>query len=341
MFSNTAFAHFSLSDLEGTYFMRADRVLGCFQVDRSVIETFDADSADHIRNEIAQDNEMEHVLAQFDFLRSANEIKMEKFQEDLTQSSSISGRSSDGGSGRYRQRIVPLNITSSTVRPPSGATTLSELLVHEASDDVTKAMEEDITLEDKALQEEEEEIEIQLRSEPDERGVRQTEQVAEYKEDDDNMSSITSPSQMHVHVDSIHQDRFTPTPATCALNQSNLLVDHSNSSSRVNSTRTKELSSSSSSSHEDVPQVVASQSLRLEQMSHSQGSITSASSTLTPLQMQPVSFPSLQLPAPPATLFITPPFSSQLTEIDNNREQLWTDVDELTDDESELDGRWL
>jgi hypothetical protein len=116
-FSKSAFGHLSLADIDGDYFLRADRILGIFRFDQSIIEeTYTINSADHIRNEINQDMKLEASLHnKNNLIKMSNKSRMGSFRRDEVHAESVmmpSTTISRVSRGSRSKRISPMYITS-------------------------------------------------------------------------------------------------------------------------------------------------------------------------------------------------------------------------------------
>jgi hypothetical protein len=120
--SKTAFGRFSLADLDGSYLLRRDRVLGAFRIDTSVVETFDDNSAEHLRTEIALDSQVGDSLSKsYRIRKSKNKRRIVSFFQDLAQAEILNQERGGSETSRPNIRriinlssILPFNISGSS-----------------------------------------------------------------------------------------------------------------------------------------------------------------------------------------------------------------------------------
>jgi len=118
--SKTAFGRFSLADLDGSYLLRPDRVLGALRIDARVVETFDDNSAEHLRTEIALDCAVGDILSKHHRIRKQkNKSRVDSFFQDLAQAEFLNQER--GGSDTSRSiirrsmnSILPFNVSGSS-----------------------------------------------------------------------------------------------------------------------------------------------------------------------------------------------------------------------------------
>jgi hypothetical protein len=76
MVTKTTFSTFSLSHPDGNYFLRPDRVMGAFFVDRNSPPDTNANSEAELNREIADDEESSKHLMEFFWMKQCNVIKV-------------------------------------------------------------------------------------------------------------------------------------------------------------------------------------------------------------------------------------------------------------------------
>jgi hypothetical protein len=106
----------ALANLDGDCFLRQDRVLGMFRFDQqSVVDTFNVDSADHVRNEISLDMDLEKSLIRYHVIKTSNDLKMESYLRELSQQETALAAKQKSSSSAYQSllsKVSPLFITS-------------------------------------------------------------------------------------------------------------------------------------------------------------------------------------------------------------------------------------
>jgi hypothetical protein len=141
-YSKPAFGRFSLANLDGDYFLRPDRILGAFFIDTDkVVESYDVNSADLIRSEIARNMEVERSLSRYQAVRTSNDMRIDQFFQDIaslnaassSSSAASSSSSSSNANGVHRNwnflgphvssRISPMHIISAATNYSSPSST--------------------------------------------------------------------------------------------------------------------------------------------------------------------------------------------------------------------------